>query len=342
MEVTRRTRRGFTVTELVLVMGIMVVLVVAANGAIALCMRAVDAAADTDRNRERAAALDQLRLDLSEATGIVSYDARDLTITVADRTGDGNAETVRYRWNGSSGDPLLRTENGDEAPLVSRVASFELTPIAVATRSSPTLTTTNEMLLSASQESPVLGTMSLTGGALGSAILVTPALPSGAVSWEVSRVRIKVKRGISPLGVFTLSVRTVVGGEPSATDIASATVQVSAITQTSSWQDFSFAGASMGAEKSVAIVGSALNALLVSMDTVATIGDGSKLLSLTLGGWTEVNARVLIFELYGKASMITPGAERTAVPTMIAKLQLVGGDAAVETPIALPTEPTLP
>jgi hypothetical protein len=54
----------------------------------------------------------ELLAELHFAATVTERTATSVTVTVADRTGDGLAETVRYAWSGTAGDPLTRQYNG--------------------------------------------------------------------------------------------------------------------------------------------------------------------------------------------------------------------------------------
>ena len=50
-----------------------------------------------------------------------------MTFTVADRTGDSAADTIRYAWSGVAGDPLTRQINaGTAVTVAANVQSLQL------------------------------------------------------------------------------------------------------------------------------------------------------------------------------------------------------------------------
>ena len=66
----------------------------------------------------------------SELRGAVSFSQRSATalqFTVADRDSDASAETIRYAWSGTPGDPLTREVNGGNVvDFLEDVHSLEL------------------------------------------------------------------------------------------------------------------------------------------------------------------------------------------------------------------------
>ncbi|MDD4889666.1 MAG: hypothetical protein PHU85_07020, partial [Phycisphaerae bacterium] len=61
---------------------------------------------------QESAVMQMLTTDLSLATSFTERTDRAVTMTVPDRTGDSQPETIRYAWSGVAGDPLTRQING--------------------------------------------------------------------------------------------------------------------------------------------------------------------------------------------------------------------------------------
>lgn len=123
-------RRGFTLMELVLSIGVMSILLLGVTKAILIASRAVPAADSRKQSRsDAAAAVDRLQADLTFATSITELTSTAITFTVADRGhGAAGAETIRYAWSGTAGAPLTRAYNGSvPVNVVSSVTSLSIT-----------------------------------------------------------------------------------------------------------------------------------------------------------------------------------------------------------------------
>ena len=130
----RLTRRrpgqaGHTLLEVVLALAIVAAIAIGMMGAMLLAQRGTAVAADAgDKTAQQTRAMQMLTTDLGLATAITERTATAVTMTVPDRTGDGQPETVRYAWSGTAGDALTRQFNGGAASIIaSNVCQFNLT-----------------------------------------------------------------------------------------------------------------------------------------------------------------------------------------------------------------------
>jgi type II secretory pathway component PulJ len=72
-------------------------------------------------------AAELVTMDLSLAQSFSERTGKAVTFTVPDRDGDGQPETIRYSWSGTSGDPLTRQSNGGTVvTLAENVTRFDL------------------------------------------------------------------------------------------------------------------------------------------------------------------------------------------------------------------------
>ena len=95
------------------------VIMVGAASALLIALHGIDgSASNAVRARQANEALDQITSDLQVAVGVVERTTTSMAVTVADRNGDGQPETIRYAWSGVSGDPLTRSVNGGAAESI--------------------------------------------------------------------------------------------------------------------------------------------------------------------------------------------------------------------------------
>ena len=124
-----RARGGFTLIEAVLSTAIAVVILAGIVGVMFIAQQGLSGGADkADHMSRQSRAIQMITLDLGLATGMSERTSRAVTVVVPDRNGDGLAETIRYSWSGTPGDPLTRQVNGaPPATLAEDVQAFNLT-----------------------------------------------------------------------------------------------------------------------------------------------------------------------------------------------------------------------
>jgi hypothetical protein len=112
-------RRGYTLIELVAAVGTSAILVGGLTSTLFIASHALtpDVTA-TDEGNRSSLALNEISSDLRLALSLTERTAHAVAMTVPDRTGDGLADTIRYSWAGSAGNPLLRQFNGEPARTI--------------------------------------------------------------------------------------------------------------------------------------------------------------------------------------------------------------------------------
>ena len=131
-----KSRRGYTLLELVITTPLMALLLAGMAASIGLVTRAMPTAnTESSAALAIAAACEQLVSDLSYATTITSRSATSLQFACADRDGDGDTETVQYVWSGVAGAPWTRSLNGGTAQTL--VPTVHQLTLSYNTRTDP-------------------------------------------------------------------------------------------------------------------------------------------------------------------------------------------------------------
>ena len=215
-----KTRRAaFTLLEVVVSCAIVSIVLLATQSVIVLLVKTVpDGKTGPSARLAAARSLDLMANDLRWATAITNDSAKAITFTVPDRDGDGVAETIRYVWSGTSGDCLYRQINGGASiSIANGVRTFSLTyDTGTVSVPSGTTTTSAETLLASFTGN---GTASMSTTSLNSTTGVgeylVPTLPSGAISWGVTRVLVYAQ-GIQTPNQVICTLATATCGYPSA------------------------------------------------------------------------------------------------------------------------------
>lgn len=125
---TQPRRRAFTLLELVFAMVAMTALMGGLASALMLASRAIpDDASPAAVAIDAYYTADQIAGELFCAQSFSERTATAITFTVADRDNDAIAETIRYAWSGTPGNPLTRQYNAaTEVAIVDDVREFEI------------------------------------------------------------------------------------------------------------------------------------------------------------------------------------------------------------------------
>ena len=237
--------RGHTLFELVLSLTICSVLLLAMQSVVMIASRAIpDGRTVPSLNVSGADAMQTLSRDLTFARSISEMTSSAVTFTVPDRNGDGAAETIRYAWSGTVGDPLTRQYNsGTIVNIIASVNSFTLAYDKVAVQDPTSYTTSAEALLASNTGISVLSSDFQVTSTNWPAQNFVPTLPNNATSWSVTRVTISAKAG-SGNGQSLVQIRPVdTSGLPTFTVLDQQTMLGSNLTSTSAYQTFNFTNA---------------------------------------------------------------------------------------------------
>ena len=193
-------RAGMTLAELSISLGVIATIMVATGSVMVLTGRAV---AVTSAHASEARVDDVVTTFMSDerlALTVTERTATSITFTVADRTGDGIPDQIRYAWSGVAGDPLTRQVNGATPVVVARnVTKFGLSYI-----------TKTSTAAAAEVESDLVDIYTQTGGAAAAAVSASAwqaqvfPLPaqSGATSWRVTDVSLWATKSTVTAGTW--------------------------------------------------------------------------------------------------------------------------------------------
>ncbi len=107
----KASRRGLQLLELVISLASASVLMTGMTSAVLIANRSAELARTRQATSTRnIAGLDRLRSDLSEGYPVTNRTAKHVTMSVSDRNGDGNRESIQYQWIGA-GSPLQMSVN---------------------------------------------------------------------------------------------------------------------------------------------------------------------------------------------------------------------------------------
>jgi type II secretory pathway pseudopilin PulG len=116
---SRFSRHGYTLVEVLVSSISMGVLMVGIASAVLLATQAVD---DGQKSfgtiRRTTSAMDEFIRDMGCALSFQTDANGAWVLTVPDRSGDGQEETIRYTWSYVAGDPLTRELNGGTPSVV--------------------------------------------------------------------------------------------------------------------------------------------------------------------------------------------------------------------------------
>jgi hypothetical protein len=210
------------------------------GGALLMTVGAVDSGDDGNgRSSQASDALAQLGAELSVATAFTNTSSNDIAFSIPDRDGDGAPETVEYTWSGIAGDPILRTfNNGKPFAAISDVQSCSL---AFADRPAAVKVTSAEQILMSCDSPSGASTQSFNvDNNSWAAQYVRPTLPSNAVSWSITRVRVVLKQSGTANGSLYLGIRAADAAlKPTTTVLGYTTVAESSLSTSMNWFDIS-------------------------------------------------------------------------------------------------------
>lgn len=338
---------GFTLVELVVALAVMAIILLATQSVVLLAVRAVpDERSGPSAVLAAGRALDRLADDLGLAATVTKATTTEVILTVPDRNGDGQDETLRYSWSGTAGDPLLRQVNGGTAVAIAQgVQDFRL---AYDQRTDPLPGTSSEgleiKLINAESGSATDYTVDTQhwGGEF-----FAPALPAGTVAWRVTRVKFQARVQGDPNGQTLVQIRTADAGLPSNTVLDQAVLLESSLGSSYQWMEFAFANAgNLDPTTTLCLVLQfAANSPSCQVQQLSNSATNFNSVSTDNGGssWSASGGKTLRLQIYGTVSTANPTSYRNVLTGVRCTLR-VGGDTptAVSTAVRLLNEPEAP
>ena len=193
----RPRRRGLTLAELTVSLGVIATLMVATGSIMAITGRAVAMSATHAAEARTDDVASTIASDYRLAVNVIENTPTSITFTVADRDGDGVVETIRYAWSGTPGDPLTKQVNAAPPVVVARdVRKFNLrylTKSAAAAGPVPQVeTTTDEEVYAHSSGSNSSYTVTTTNHC--AQYFIPKINRADATSWRVTQVQFMAVR----------------------------------------------------------------------------------------------------------------------------------------------------
>jgi hypothetical protein len=334
---------AFTLVELVLSLSIASILLLAMQSTVMVAARAIPDGRNTpSRIVNGTPPLSALSADLFYATSITEMTATAITFIVADRTGDGAPESIRYAWSGIAGDPLTRQFNGGAVlNVVPSVQSFALAYDKRAVQAPTTYSTSSEILLASSTG----GTSNFSVQSSASpAQYIVPSFPVTPTTWSVTRALIQAKSSGTTTGQALIEISPVdAGGYPTSTVYDQQTLLESSLTTSYVWQQFTFTSATgLAPAQPVALVvrwASDSTACIVQYTSGGLLGGGS-MNQYDGSSWSAVNGANLNFYLYGTYTTPNPPTSNYFLKLVRCNLQLTSETATqLNTTVRIVNEP---
>lgn len=248
-------RRGFTLAELMVSMVVTSILMVGLGSAILIASHALpERNTSTDALLEGSELVDQMAGELNCALAFTERSGTAVEFTVPDRNADLAAETIRYEWTGTLGDPLTRQYNGGTAVTIAEdVQEFDLSyftrTVTTETQGGPT---TSDEFMMANFEGwdgipPNPLPIQVTLSSWAAEFFTVSGVPPEATVLTITRVELQMCQcTLGDAGTFSVGIHDVAapGNPEPATDPIGTPVVLSSSTlnpyPTFVWEEFTF------------------------------------------------------------------------------------------------------
>jgi len=237
---------GFTLAEVVLSMAILAILFAAVTSVVVLGARVSTLSATSNAATHNAAdVMDQITADVNVALSISEQSERAITMTVPDRGGDGTAETIRYAWSGTAGDPLTRSYNGATAQtILSDVRTLKLSYLVREVGPPEPVESPEGVLVQHDDAAIPLSFSSYTlSKDAWAAMYFKPTFSANTTERKITKVKVRLKQQSTASQTVQIQVRNATGSNlPGTTIMASATVAESTLPASYGWVEVTLSG----------------------------------------------------------------------------------------------------
>lgn len=236
------TRRGHTLVEAVVSLGVVGVLAAAIGSAMLLAARSAPREDDAvSRTLVARRVADRIAADLALATSIDERSDHVLVLRLADQDADGTAEHVAWAWSGTPGDALRRVQNGVVTHVYDDVHAFAIDWTTGTTNvSTPTAPTHGSEVLLATFDDSNDSTIRLSASTQ-AAQYILPTLPADATHYTITRARVRVTKSDLISGTMMARMcRPAASGDPLLPADATSSALLSLNLLPGSWINFNF------------------------------------------------------------------------------------------------------
>lgn len=303
--------RAFTLIEMVVSLTIISIVFLAMGSVMVLAAKAIPDPDGPIAVRHGAAdVLEQIASELQVATSVLAASATGIEFTVPDRDSDNTDETIKYKWNGSAGDPLYRQYNGGTAVAVlSACNGFELVYDTKAVTTAGEPVTSAEVVLASHGSAVDRRDFDIRESKWIGQYLVPQNLPADALTWSVTRVYISAASSTMVDGTVQVQLRQA-GPDDLPTSVvieANPMYEWNLSTGSYNWQGFTFSDVRGYLPDSCVCLVLQWQAGNVASYIQYDNQSGSGNYKTTTGdsGWSMDNGKSMVYYLYG--TYTTPG-----------------------------------
>ena len=300
-------RCGFSLVELVTSLAIMSILMVAMGSAMVIAARGLpDPNSPIAQTMNAAQVIRQLANEVTYATEVTKASATRIEFFV-DR--HGTPIRIRYEWNGTPGDPLIREYDGSEVTIIENVQDFNLTyNVGVPVQAIIEIEGPEELFMDQDESnSGTADVFPLIGNAK-CAEYFKPELPDDAISWRITRVKFIATPDGNTQGKIAVDVMTFNQGTMKPGSSLDTVLIPEADLVANNWHEAQFtnAGGLLPSEGFFIAFSRASGGgivALLSMGTGSSDSPDTTYWDNSSGGWTEYPTKDIWLWVWGKVTV---------------------------------------
>ncbi|MCZ6653020.1 MAG: hypothetical protein O7D91_08330, partial [Planctomycetota bacterium] len=254
--------------------------------------------------------IEQIAGELHCAVTFTQRSATMVEITVPDRNADLTAETIRYTWSGTPGDPLTRQYNaGTIVNVAEDVQEFDLTYRlnSILEDLPPAVIEGPEILLSGHASANVGTSFPITSSDWVGQYF-QPSLSADALSWKVTRISIEAQSRGQKSGATLIQLRPATANNvPETVLLEEATMLESNLTSGYIWMDFFYGNVSgLTPGQGLCLILEHVSGSQSANVRFDNAGGAGYLETADSGAsWTNYGTRALNYNVYGTVTALT-------------------------------------